>query len=175
MSTEQYPKDKETSWLNGSVVYEDSEGYYFNKEVTVEKWNPYLRQYEKSGTRTEKVRPSSLELLKRAEQNIFIEKRVQSNENLSDEDVYFSCVLVWEYPKEERFKPFFFRVSKRSGEVFTVQLDSGVTSSADINGEFVKRTKIHKLEPDSRIPKNAPVFLLNPSTNELERKLPEPL
>jgi hypothetical protein len=166
-------KPREFKYVNGSVVYEDEQGYYMNATITTESWNDYLRRYEKSGTRIEKIRPAEMDLLKRAEQKIYILKKVSSSESLSDEEIAFNCTLVWEFPDEARYKPFFFYISKRSGEVFIKQLDSGVASSAGVNSEFVKRTKIEKCQENTRIPKDAAVFLLNPSTNELERKLPD--
>ncbi len=175
MAEQQYPKPRETSFTDNSAVFEDEKGYFVNREVTTETWNAYLRQYEKSGTRIEKVRMSELKLFKRAEQEIYIIKRIQSNEKLTDEDTYFSCTLVWEFdPNDPRYKAWFFYTCKRSGEVYINQMDSGVCGSAGVNGVFVKRTKIHKLEPDTRLNPKIPTFVINPTTNELERKLKDP-
>lgn len=172
--TEQ-PKPRETKYVNANVIFEDSEGYYCNGEIVTEEWDNFQRRFKKTGSRIVKVRMSELGLEKTASQEIYIIKKISSSEQLSDEEVYFNCTLEWSFPDEARYKPYFWRVSKRSGEVFMVQLDSGVCSSAGINSEFVKRKNVKKCPPDTRIPKNATnVFVLNPSTNELERKLPEP-
>jgi hypothetical protein len=167
------PKPRETKYTNGSVVYEDEQGYFVNATIETETWNSYLRKYEKSGTRTEKVRMDALGLLKVASQKIFIIKKVSSNQTLSDEEVAFECTLEWSYPDEARYKPFFWRISKRSGEVFAVDMSSGVCSSAGVNSEFCKRKNVKVCPPDTRISKNAAVFMLNPTDNTLERKLPD--
>lgn len=147
------------SVISCNMVYEDSEGFYFNKT-------------DKDG-KIEKVRPSDLGLIKSLSKNIFIKKFVQSTESLENETVYFDQEIEFRIPNEARYKPAFLYKCK-SGRIVIRWLDSGCTSEVGINdSEFCDRTthKAKKLPENTLIPKKTLIYVQNPNNGELELEI----
>jgi hypothetical protein len=148
-----------TEYVNMNVVYEDSEGIFFKVE-------------DKTGKVTGQKRPEELGYSKTQTAKIFVYKQIQSTESLTNETVYFELELKFAFPEDEPKKyrySYFYKT--RSGRIMVKDFDSGVTYDCGINSELVTRGKPKKLEENSRIPFNAPVFRLNAQTNELEREV----
>jgi len=74
----------------------------------------------------------------------------------------------FENTKENEHKYFFIC---KSGRVMLTDFPSGVTSECGVNSIYVNRKSSKKLPENSRIARNAPIFVINPTTQELERKV----
>lgn len=163
------PKDRITAYLNGERLFLNEKGEpFFNRTLTVEKWNSYLKLYEKHPelTRVEPVTVETLGYKKHADYNIFIYK-VEKDE-LEDETVYYSMTLSFDIPEEARYRYFYFK-KVRSGKIMLCQLDSGCVSEASVNGEFVSRGKAKKLPPDTMLKLDSPIFTIE--NGELTRRV----
>ncbi|MGD0158863.1 MAG: hypothetical protein ABSB89_01030 [Candidatus Bathyarchaeia archaeon] len=173
MSTNQ---DDIKTYVNMGRVFEDEKGeLYFIK--TTEKRKFIMRSsdngepiFEKTpcATKEEHVTPSELGFTKKDTRDIYVYKT--ENSELEEQTVYYSMTLTFEIPQEKKYKTAYLRKAK-SGRVFLVWFDSGCSSEVSVNdSEFCKRSKGKRLEPDTIINRNAPIFTLSAS-GELELRL----
>lgn len=140
-------------------VFEDENGIFFLKTNF---------KHENLG----KVRPQEMGFTKTQTARIYIYKEIQSTENLDNETVFFDMTLTFAFPEDRKeFKTQYF-YKCRSGRVMLRDFSSGVCSEVSINSELVTRGRAKKLDPNTRIPKNAPIFRIN-SSGELERQISE--
>ena len=151
------------SWIDFNRVMEDSEGIYF-------------QVFDVDGNVKGvigKKRPQDFGFKKTESWTVYVYKTIQSPETLTDETFYFSMTLSFKFPEDEKRKwlhSYFYKA--KSGRIMLRDFESGVVSECGVNSELVTRGKAIKLPENTRIPKNAPIFRLNPSM-ELEREIQE--
>jgi hypothetical protein len=139
------------------VVYEDEHGIYFNAVDTQTK-------------KVRKIRPEDLGFHKKIEASIVVRKKVSNAEGLTDEDVYFSLPISYEFPQDEPRKwkyAYFYKC--RSGEIALRDFSNGATDINFINSGLVVRGTAKKLPENTQLPLSTPIYELDPSTNELRR------
>lgn len=169
--------DKVVSFINMGKVFLDEKGELFFVKTT-ETFKFLLINsngesvFSKTPTKTEEthVKPETLGYTKKATYEIFVFKT--EKDELEDKTVYYSMVLTFEVPNEQRYKTAFFRKAK-SGRVFLTWFDSGTSSEVSINDkEFTSRGKAERLPEDTILKRGSPIFTLN-GNGELERRLQE--
>jgi len=166
--TEGMPKPMVVSWLDKSRVYLDEKTSepYFIRTVETTAWNDYLRKYDSkpSKVETERVFPSELGLTKTTQREVIVRKR--ESDGLEERDTYYSMTLNYAFNSDSVNKYSYFKKTK-SGKIFKVDLDSGVSSECGPNSEFVTRGKPSKLPENYLLKKGIPIFQLN-KNGELE-------
>lgn len=146
-------------YTNCTVVYEDELGIFFKK-------------YDERDREIGITRPEEMDFKKEETAKIYVYKNIQNPEKLQDEQVFFEMELKFAFPEGEgkKWKNCYFYKAK-SGKVFLRDFDSAICQEVGINSELVTRGEAKKLPENSMIPKNAPIFRINPTNGELEREL----
>lgn len=166
------PKPQTSYFISGDKVFIDEKGAYLNKVCTTKEWDNFERKWKIVETHIDKIRPEQLSPphLKTKTRKIYIVKDIQSANSLSDERVVFEMELHYAFPEGDKRFQYHYFVEPKSGVIYIKELDSGCCSEAGVNSEFVSRGKAKKLPEDTLIPKNAPIFRINPQ-GELEREI----
>lgn len=171
MSETNIPKDATRTKIDMTKVFldEKTQEPYVLRTIKTFKFNTYERRYELDpyDTKKERVTPSELGLQKTQSTNIFVVKTDTSE--LENQMVYYDMLLTLEMEDTRANKYKYFKKVK-SGRIFLVDLESAVSSLVGVNSEYVKRGKVRKLQENTLISKDMPVYTLN-ANGELELRL----
>lgn len=168
-------QDDLRTYVDMGRVYETEKGeLYFIKTIETRKFirisdsgEPVFERMP-SDKKTEHITPTELGFSKKETWTVYVYKT--ENDELEEKTVYYELPLNFEIPQEAKYKTAYFKKAK-SGRIFLTWFNSGTCSECSVNdGEFVKRGKAKRLEPDTIIKRGAPIFTLSAS-GELERRL----
>lgn len=170
--------NKISSFVNmGKVFVNEKNELYFIKTTETFQFKGLNADkdevYGKDAIKTERthVTPEQLGFTKKATYEIYVYKI--EHDDLEEKTVYYSMLLNFEIPNEQRYKTAYFKTAK-SGRVSLMWLDSGTCSEVSVNdSEFCKRSKAKRLSEDTILKRGSPIFTLN-GNGELERRLEEP-
>jgi hypothetical protein len=171
--TTQYPPNRITSTIDFTRIYLDENGKVYGYKVTnVRRFDVWTRDFKEviAERKVEKAYPEDHGCSKTQSMEIYVAKKINSPDQLSDEITYFKMPIKFEIPAEKRYR-FFYFTRTRNGKVFLTNLEAGSTSEVGINDkEFCTRGRAIKLKSNTLLRKDAPVFTLGEG-GVLERRL----